>query len=393
MTSRKIITSALALLLLLPVASCQQKQPAGNGAAAKPLPGDVDLGHGYVKRDGAIHFIGGGTTGTGANATRIDMPSPELLKKVVDSQYGPFTTAEGLDVESFEALSEEYTRDEKRVYFKVVSTGEFLVILLEDADPGSFDVLGRNLARDKDHVWYLETIQQGADPASVELIDGDQVFKDKDSVHYAYDIIAGADPATFRHLSSGYYADKNRAYWGPTPIADADPVTFKVLGGSFIATDKTNAYRSGELMKGFDVASLELILHNPYGYQILSDKNGIHMNMMKFPRSKPGTVKVIDDGMVKSDDLVFLADTYHSVPVTVFKEDGKLMAETYSYDPASRELQCLITAEVTPKGLENVRTGPLPGKTEVPAVPDWRIPVFERPDLVERMIEAGKHLK
>lgn len=393
MKPRIIITSAIALLLLPTLAYGQRNEPAENNHAAQPLPTDVILGHGYVKRNGAIHFIGGGVTGVGANATRIDMPSPALLKKVVDSKFGPFTTAEGLDVASFEALSEEYTRDKNRVYFKVISPGEFIVIVLKDADPATFEVLATHVVRDKNHVWYYDRIQTGADPASTVLVDGGRVFKDKDSVHYGYDKIAGADPVSFRHLGSAYYADKNRVYWGPDPVPDADPATFGVLGDSFIGKDSAGAYRSGERLPGVDAASLELILHNPSGFQVYSDKSGIYVNRMAFPRSKPGDVEVIDNDSVKGGDLVFTVDRYHSVPVTLFKENGKLMAETLAYDPGTRKPQGTITAEVTPDGLKGIRIAPLPGGKDAPSVPEWRMDVFKRPDLIQQMNKAGKHIQ
>ena len=393
MNTRNIITGAIAFLLLQPVASGQQNGPAANREAAQPRPADDILGHGYVKRDGAIHFIGGGVTGVGANATRIDMPSPALLKKVVDSQYGPFKTAEGLDVASFKAISETYTCDEKRVYFKVISPGEFIVIVLPDADPASFEVLATHVARDKNHVWYYDRVQPGVDAASVVMVDDGRVFKDKDSVHYAYDTIAGADPASFRQLGAAYYADKNRVYCGPDPIPGADPATFEVLKDSFIGKDKTSVYRSGQRLPDFDVETTKLILDDPYGYQILSDKNGIHLNGLTFPRSKPGKVRVIDSLTVKADDLVFTVDRYHSMPVTLFKEDGKLMAETLGCEPRTSEPQYTITAEVTPNGLNSIRTEPLPGVKKVPPVPEWRFEVFKRPDLIEQMIKAGGSLK
>lgn len=378
----------LGTLLSVPDVLCQQKENQ-DGA-----PAVVELGHGYVRKDGAIHFTGGGTTGTGANATRIDMPSPQLLKKAVDSQFGPFKTAEGLDAASFEALSEEYSRDKNRVYHKVISPGEFLVILLPDADPKSFEVLARNVARDKNHVWLYERIQPGVDPATVEIVNRDfSVLKDRDSVHYQSEEIAGADPASFRHIGSAYYADSKRVYWGGEPIPDADPATFKVLGESFIAKDKATVYRSGEPLTGYDADSLELILHNPMGYQVVSDKNGIHVNKMTFPRSKPGHVEVIDDRTVKAGDLVLLVETSRSLPVTVFREDGKLMAETPAYEFTSGQVQGMITAEVTAAGLKDIRISPLPGGKEAPTVPDWRMEVFDNPDYVQRYLEAGKRIK
>ena len=87
---------------------------------------------------------------------------------------------------------------------------------------------------------------------------------------------------------------------------------------------------------------------------------------------------------VKAGDIIHLVSTYHYTPVTVFKEEGKLMAETPSYDPTTNRPSGLITAEVTPAGLKNIRAGSAPG---------WQVEVFKRPDLVQRMIEAGKLLK
>ena len=382
----------LAFAALVTLAACQPEE-GGVGAATAMLPTDIDLGHGYVKRDGAIHFIGGGITGKGANATRIDTPSPQLLRKVKASKFGPFETCEGLDVANFEALSEEYTRDKERVYHKVGSPGEFIVIVLPEADPASFEVLAFNVAKDKNHFWYYHTIVAGVDPATVQVIKDGPVFKDLDSVHYQLEPIVGADPSSFKHLGAVYYADRSRVYWGPDPIPDADPASFKVLGDSFVATDKFSAYRSGKPLPVFDVATLELILHDPAGYQILSDKNGIHLNTMTFPRSKPGKVKVIDQATLQSGDLMFLVDTVWVVPVTVFKDQGRLMAETLGYDHKTREALGMIRAEVTEQGLREVQTIPLSGRSGAPSIPDFQIKAFKSPHLLQRMIEAGKRIK
>jgi hypothetical protein len=353
----------------------------------------VDLGHGYVRRDGAIHFLSGGTTGTGANATRIDTPAPELLRMVERSHFGPFTTAEGLDAASFEALSVEYTRDKDRVYFKVISPGVFLVIVLPDADPATFEPLDFNLARDKNHVWLDDRIQPDADPSTLVMVDGGRVFKDKDSVHYADQTINGADPATFTHIISGYYRDKNHIYWCMDPITDADLSTFEVLGDSFVAKDKSHVYRSGGRMPNLDAGTIKLILHDPAGHQILSDKNGIHLGNMTFPRSKPVDAEVIDNLTVKADDLILVVDSYQTTPVTLFKEEGKVMAETLSYNPTSRQPTGTITADLTAGGLKNIRIAPLPGNHKTPIVPDGQIDILKRPDFIRQLREAAKHIK
>jgi hypothetical protein len=390
-------TRILALLLALCTVTIHQNEAQaieGNPKAIPQLPGDVDLGHGYVRRDGAIHFIGGGITGTGDNATRIDTPSPEILKMAVDFQFGPFKTCAGLDVESFKALSESYTRDKDRVYLKVISTDVFLVIVLPEADPTTFQVIATDLARDKNHVWLSDKIQPGADPATLQVVNAEfTVFKDKDSVHYQGETIAGADPASFIHLGSGYYRDKSRVYWGTDPVADADPATFEVLGDSFVAKDKNRVYRSGESITGFDAKSIQLILHDPAGHQILSDKNGIHVNTMTFPRSRPVKTKVIDNHTVIAGDLVLLVERSRKTPVTVFREKGKLMAEAPAYEPTIREVLGTITAEVGEASLENIRIAPLPGSNTVPTVADWQMECFNNPDALQRYLEAGKHIK
>jgi DKNYY family len=391
--SALLLLQLIGLLFCLFITACQKKQTASS-APTPPLATDIDLGHGYVRRDGAIHFIGGGITGTGANATRIDMPSPELLKKLVQHQFGHLKPAEGLDAASFVALSGEYTRDKNRVYYKFAFDHSFIVSPLAKADPASFSLYRDGLVRDKSHVWYGDSLLSGLDPATVEMINSEfTVVRDKDSVYYRYDKIPSADPATFKHVGSGYYADTNRVYWCSTPIPDADPATFKVLGDSFVAKDKNHAYRSGEILEGFDVASLELILHNEAGYQIISDKNGFHVNAMIFPRSKPGKAEIIDNRTVKVGDLILLVEHSRNTPSTLFKENGKLMAESPAYEPMSRKVNGIISAEVTPEGMKNIRISPLPGSSVTPTVPGWQMEVFTQIHPVERLIELGEKIK
>ena len=393
MNTQTIIARALGFVVLLGMAACQKEDTAPRGPTPV-LSTDADLGHGYVRRDGAIHFIGGGVTGTGADATRIDMPSPELLKKLVRHKFGPFKTAEGLDVDSFQALSEEYTLDKNRVYYKSTFDDLFIVCPLPKADPASFNLFSAGLVRDKNHVWSGDTILSGVDPATVEIINpAFTVIKDKDSVHYKYDQIRGADPASFKHIGSGYYADNKRIYWCLDPVPDADPATFEVVGDSFIAKDRNRIYRSGVPLPGYDVESFELILHNEAGFQIYSDKSGIHVNKMTFPRSRPGKVEIIDDQSVKTGELIHLVNPYQRTPVTLFLENGKLMAETPVYEPESRKAEGMITADVTADGLRNIRVSPLPGGGTVPEVPDWQMRVFKERHLVQRMLEAGKLLQ
>ncbi len=385
---KTLLSSCLLAILLLPSCQNEQPRPVDQGATL-PLPGDIELGHGYVKRNGTIHYLGGGQTGVGENATRIDTPSEFTLKGFEDAGIKDVQTCEGLDVESFKPLSPTYSRDKNRVYFKLDSPGVFLVMVLPQADPSSFEVLAMTLARDKNHVWYYQEIQPGADPAHLRVLDDGSAFKDLDSVHYQYSTIKGADAKSFVHLASGYYRDSRRAYWGPDPVKQADPASFEVLGDSFLARDRNHVFRSGQILPGIDTASVELHLHHPAGYQIYSDKNGLYVNEKSFPRWKPGKVRVSDSLTVMTIDRVYLVDPYQGAPVTVFKDDGRVTAETFAYSQKGKAAG-IISAEIRADRLGEVTTAPIEGGGPAPSIPAWQLDIFKRSDLVDRLIKAAR---
>lgn len=356
-------------------------------------PADEDLGFGYVRRGGHIHFIGGGKTGSGPDGTRIDRPSQENIDGFSPALPKPRKICKSPDASSFEALSERYTRDKNMVYYKWISPGRFLVIELPDADVKTFEVIGFNLARDKKQVWWYGFVLPGLDAATVKLVSDGFVWKDAQSVWYQSKRIVGADPKTFRHLGSGYYIDAKRAYWGSDPIDGADLATFKVLGDSFIAVDRNMVYRSGQRLPHVDPGTCKFILHNPYGYQVISDKNGVYLNKLKFLHADPNDFRMIDQLTGRGGEYVFLVDTYQSTPVTVYREGGRLVTETVLYEKGTANPLAIVKAEVSGGKLENITFSPAPGKAAASPVPDWQIKIFQRPGLIKRMKAAGELLK
>jgi hypothetical protein len=129
------------------------------------------------------------------------------------------------------------------------------------------------------------------------------------------------------------------------------------------------------------------------GFQIYSDKNGIHVNTMTFPRSKPGKTEIIDNRTVKADNLILLVENSRNTPMSLFKENGRLIAESPAYEPSSRKVNGLISADVTPDGLTNIRISPLQGSSQAPNVPDWQMEVFTHAHSPNRLIDLGKQLK
>lgn len=128
------------------------------------------LGHGYTRHGDDIYFDGGGTTGPNGE-TRIDAPSKENVEGFEKSLGRKVTLCTELDGATFVPLSEEYSRDQNRVYYKWISPGRFLVIELPKADAASFEVLSGVFAKDANTVWYMDEPIARSDPASFVVVD------------------------------------------------------------------------------------------------------------------------------------------------------------------------------------------------------------------------------
>lgn len=297
------------------------------------------------------------------------------------------------DAATFEVLSVEYTKDQKMVYYRWISPGRWWVVELPDADPATFEVVEGNLGKDKASVWWYGAKLEGCDPATLQVVEKYHVWKDKAAVWYQHLKIVGADPGTFTHLDSAYYVDKDHAYWSNRQIVGADVATFKVLGGSFFAVDKAMVYLSGTPQPQLDPATTAYIFHDPYGYQILSDKDGVYVNGLKFVGAVASDFTMIDHRSARSKDMIFLVDRWHSTPVTLLKEAGELVATTVFYETKTQEPLATVRGVVGKKGMVKVTLSPPPGARKAKAVPKWQQKLFQREDLVNWMREAGAGLK
>lgn len=346
------------------------------------------LGHGYTRDGRHIHFEGGGVTDENGG-TRIDAPSQKTVDGFTAALRRKIVLCSNLDADSFEPLSVEYSRDRDRVYYKWISPGRFLVIELPEADAASFEALSPVFAKDANTVWHMDLPIARSDPASFVVIQN-QTGKDKNSVYVGGRRVRHLHAPTFRHLASGYFADQNGVYWGVERVRGADPDTFKVLGNSFVAKDIDTVYRSGEIVEGLDAPTTQLILHDPYGYQILSDQNGVYLNKLKFLHATPADFVMRDNLAGVGGRFLFVVDTYHGTPITAFRENGGLVVETVLYDTANGRPLAIARADLTERGIENTTLAPPPGEAKAGAVPAWQLQVFERPDLAARVRESAE---
>lgn len=350
-------------------------------------PVERQLGHGYSRVGDTIRFAG----------KRIDQEGRHDIKKLAAFMRQELTLAHDVDAASFVALNERYSKDKRKVYKKIISPGRFWVVVLPGADPASFEALSGDLARDKQRVWWHGN-RVAADAKTVKKLGGPYLWRDATRVWYQQRQIEGADAPSFRHLASAYAVDAKRAYWGTEPIEGARAGTFAVLGTSFVAVDGRRVYRSGQPLPGIDPASCRLILHAPYGYQVLADKRGVYLNGLRFLHADPGSFKMFDQvtGRCQREGAkpyAFLVDTYHSTPVTVHRAKGQLLAETVLYERKTGRPLATVSAPLTKGKLGKLTITAPPGAKQAEPVPDWQLRIFQRPDLAARLQRLAELLE
>jgi hypothetical protein len=308
------------------------------------LPIGEDLGFGYSKAGENIYFGGG-------------QDWPNILRQQIDRP---------VDAGSFQALSVHYTKDKNTVYYNSATTSKIRVVALPAADPATFEVIGSERARDKNGDWWYG--RPADQPGWHDTPSEDQSTRDAARVWVNKQPVPGADPATFRHLGADYYVDQQRAYWRHHLVAGADPKTLRPLANSLLAVDAKAAYLAGNRLAHVDPSTCRLIQHNrSSNAQVFADKNGVYLNRFSFRHAKPEDFTMLDMGMAKGQKHIFLIDFHHSTPITVYKRDRRLIAETYLYDYRNRTPLAVVKLDIT-ETEGGTTVSPLPGISE--PIPD-----------------------
>ena len=241
-----------------------------------------DLGKGYSRKGGFIFFEG----------KRIDQEGAHDINKFSRAAGRKLTLCSKVDAASFEVLSEEYTKDKNKVYYKWISPGRFWVVELPKADAATFESVGFNIAREKKHVWWYGTAQRGVDAATVMVVNDSFVWKDAKNVWYQHQQIVGADPMTFEHLQQAFYRDAKRVYWSSKPLEGADPKTFRTFGDdSAFGADNKTVWRGDKIAVGVDAATFA-----PVHQSVYKDKHGVYgQGGVQIPKADPETIRKIWD--------------------------------------------------------------------------------------------------
>lgn len=309
--TRISLVGMAAVAALTAVCGCAHDAPSGTTGTKPPEPQRVRqtnpatqpapqaLGHGYTRRGDHIEFEG----------QRIDVAGRHDLHRFARVFGRPLVLAENVDADSFVALSEEYTKDRNRVYYKWISPGRFWVVQVPDADPASFEVMDFNLARDTNHVWRTDVQIPDADPHTAVVLRPKWVWRDQDSVYYQFTRLERADPETFRHLGQGFYRDDNNIYWGPRRLANADPASFTAFGDVPYAADARNVWCANRTLPHVDAASFRLLRNH-----VFADAERVYVSTAAHPVPDAHAHSFREIGPLTSAGCVlFRDDTRHYI--------------------------------------------------------------------------------
>ncbi len=305
------------------------------------------LGHGYSRQGDFIFF----------DKQRIDQAGRQDFDRFAKATNLKWTQCANVDAASFKALSEEYTKDKNKVYYKWISPGRYWVVELPLADVSSFEVIGFNLAKDKNHVWWYGEPLQEVDPQTVELVNDGSVWKDAQSVWYQRTKISGADSKSFRHLDQAFYRDANRAYWSSTPLDGADLDTFRTFGNdSPYAADRYSVWLATSKIVGYDAPTFQAIHQS-----VVKDKNGVYLGDRAIDNAVPQTfLKVVDLDTTKTALLADEHNYYLFLPLygdiyRVTSTDSSLNVQRSIWPPGvkQRDPIAIATAELTESGWRN----------------------------------------
>lgn len=308
------------------------------------------LGHGYSRQGNFIYF----------NEQRIDQAGNTDLEELARSNDLNLSQCEDVDAASFKALSEEYTKDKNKVYYKYKTIGSdhFWVVNFPLADAKSFEVIGSSFAKDSKNVWLSDVLLTGVDPKTVELVNPGFVWKDAKSVWYQREKIAGADAKTFRHLDQAFCRDANRVYWSMTHLEGADLDTFRTFGDdSPYAADRNSVWKGSTRIAGYHAATFQAIHQS-----VNKDKNGVYAGDHLIENADPKSFLKVAN--LDTSLSALLADEHHYYVFLPYYGDVYRVGSTADsldvqrsiWEPGIKQKDpvAIVTAELARAGWKNL---------------------------------------
>lgn len=234
---------------------------------------------------------------------------------------------EGVDPNTFTFVDNNgryisYIRDKNAIFAYLVKRSRIWVSRVDGADISSFVGAGGSFGKDKNHVYFEDSIVVGADPSTFSATDDWSYEKDGSDYNYAKDgtqvflnsnRINGADPITFEVPFSRF----------PEFARDSRSIYFKGVRTGLI-------YINGEKV-GVDVKSFAVLTsaEQPAGYA--KDRNHVYFFDNNYESdSCPGKLCVLKTADPKTFTLSVVAGKYDAKDAskyyyfgTVVTKDGR----------------------------------------------------------------------
>ena len=193
---------------------------------------------------------------------------------------------------------------------------------IEDVD--TFEVLDDEYSKDKHNIYYGGVTLSDVDMDTFQIIMQDTYAKDKNKVYYGSRPIREVNPKTVKILSEIYLKDDKSVFTKYGKIENADLNSFEVLGEMHIyAKDNKNVYLFGEIIKKADPRTFEII--SEIAFAIYSkDKNNVYLETYIIEGADPKTFEIIKEEPSYSKDKKYLY--YSGKKIDEIKDNLKIMS-------------------------------------------------------------------
>jgi hypothetical protein len=242
----------------------------------------------YQKKDGVWYFKDNRVAG---NPPGFEPLSDTFAKSPIAGYYRDSAIPDS-DGPSFAALSDHCAKDKRHVFYcDTFRKGQeyYLIshnrtVIMEDADPSTFQILPGRYARDATHVYFEAATIPVRDVASFTVLDN-SFAKDRFTGYYMQLPIAGSDGPTFVGLDGHYSKDKDHVFYSDldtsndlgygavrTVVLDgAQPADFVLLGSGY-AKSRGIVFYDGRPVRGADASTFTVQSGLPGGGDARDDK-------------------------------------------------------------------------------------------------------------------------
>ena len=203
-----------------------------------------------------------------------------------------------------------YENKDKIVYFR--NNGKIYDLkgldeLNEIEDVDTFEVLDDEYSKDKHNIYYGGVTLSDVDMDTFQIIMPNYYAKDKNSVYSRHKKIKGANPKTIKVLNIAYIKDDKTVFSDfsfSNTLKNADVKSFEALG-QYYGKDKNNVYLMGEKIKKADVKTFQVISEESFNHYS-KDKNNVYLETYIIEGADPKTFEIIKEEPSYSKDKKYL---------------------------------------------------------------------------------------